>query len=123
MPRHGVSKAINQWRHGPSGAAIMAPSLAATDMGKGVPLGEDRSAALRTSRASRRLLRILMEMNYRLHLKTVINQSDVTSDRNIAMLAGRWRKLAIEIRRRRMHFLSEILIENGTLTETRFLVS
>ncbi len=65
---------------------------------------------------------IVVEMNYRLDLVTVINQGDVISDSDIAMVAWRRRELAIEFGRCRMRSLTEIPVENGTLMETVFLI-
>jgi len=62
-------------------------------------------------------------MNYGLDIETGIDQGDVASNSNIAMLGQRRRQLAIEIGRCWMHFLAEIFVEDSAFTEPGFLVS
>lgn len=65
---------------------------------------------------------VVVQMDHRLDLITVIDQSDVTSERNIAMAGRGRRQLAIKIRRRIVHSLPQIFIEGRSLMETRFLL-
>jgi hypothetical protein len=62
-------------------------------------------------------------VDHRFYVETRIDDRDVTSDCYIPM-PGRWRRqLAIELGRRRMNFLAEILVKRGTLTKAGLLVS
>lgn len=64
----------------------------------------------------------LVQVDHRFYIETRIDQRDVTPNGDISMLWRRRRQLPVEVRRRWVHFLAEILIERSALTKPGLLI-
>ena len=74
-------------------------------------------------RSVKRWQKLLVKVDHRFYVETRIDKRDVTSDCYIPM-PGRWRRqLPIEVGRRRVNFLAEILVEGCALIKAGFLIS
>jgi hypothetical protein len=65
---------------------------------------------------------IVVEMNDSFHLKMIVNQAEMSSDRDVAMIGRRLGKAAPQVLGRGVHFLAQIPIKGRAFAEPGFLV-
>ena len=66
---------------------------------------------------------IIVKMNESLDVVAVINQANVASDRDIAVVAWRGRQAPGQIGRSGMHISAHFIVEDGAFLHTGFLIS
>jgi hypothetical protein len=65
---------------------------------------------------------IVVEMDDSFHLKMVVNQADMSSDRDVAVIGRRLGQAAPQVLGRGVHFVAQIPIKRCAFAEAGFLV-
>src|SRR5579871_2789447 len=62
-------------------------------------------------------------MNDIVNLVAVVDPAHMAADGYIAIATRRWREATVQVRRRRMYFITQVLVQHSALPQARLLIS